>query len=80
MTLSTLFNSLKVKVLVAQSYPTLCNPLDSSLPDSSVRDFPGKNTGAIPADRPKSPALQAVSCIAGDSLPTEPLRKFRICF
>ena len=32
--------------LVAQSCLTLCNPLDSSLPGSSVRgDSPGKNTG-----------------------------------
>ena len=29
-----------------QSYPTLCSPLDYSLPGSSVReDSPGKNTG-----------------------------------
>ena len=27
---------LKAKVLVAQSYPTLCDPMDCSLPDSSV--------------------------------------------
>ena len=32
--------------LVAQSCPTLCNPMDCSLPGSSVHgDFPGKNTG-----------------------------------
>ena len=32
--------------LVAQSCPTLCDPLDCSLPGSSVRgDFPGKNIG-----------------------------------
>ena len=32
--------------LVTQSCPTLCNPVDCSLPDSSVRvDSPGKNTG-----------------------------------
>ena len=31
---------------VAQSCPTLCNPMDCSLPGSSVRGiFPGKNTG-----------------------------------
>ena len=35
-----------VLCLVAQSYPTLCNPIDSSPPGSSVRgDSPGKNTG-----------------------------------
>ena len=32
--------------LVAQSCPTVCNPMDCSLPDSSVHgDSPGKNTG-----------------------------------
>jgi len=32
--------------LVTQSYPTLCDPLDSSLPGSSVHgDSPDKNTG-----------------------------------
>ena len=32
--------------LVAQSCPTLCNPMDCSLPGSSVHgDSPGKNTG-----------------------------------
>ena len=32
--------------LVTHSYPALCNPMDCSLPGSSVHgDFPGKNTG-----------------------------------
>ena len=32
-------------VLTAQSYPTLYDPMDCSLPGSSARgDFPGKNT------------------------------------
>ena len=32
--------------LVAELCPTLCNPMDCSLPGSSVRgDYPGKNTG-----------------------------------
>ena len=31
---------------LAQSCPTLCDPMDCSMPDSSVlRDSPGKNTG-----------------------------------
>ena len=31
---------------VTQSCPTLCDPMDCSLPDSSVHgNFPGKNTG-----------------------------------
>ena len=40
--------SLKCTILylVAQSCLTLCDPMDCSLPGSSVlRDFPGKNTG-----------------------------------
>ena len=36
----------EVKVLVTQSCPTLCNPMDYSLPGFSVHgDFPDKNTG-----------------------------------
>ena len=36
----------KVEVLVTQSCPALCDPMDCSLPGSSVLgDFPGKNTG-----------------------------------
>ena len=32
--------------LVTQLYPTLCDPMDCSLPGSSVHgDSPGKNTG-----------------------------------
>ena len=69
---------MKVKVLVAQSCLTLCNPMDCSPPGSFVHgDSPGKNTGVglpfpLPEDlsdpeiEPKSsvsPALQA------DSLP-----------
>ena len=35
-----------MKVLVAQLYLTLCNPMDCSPPDSPVHgDSPGKNTG-----------------------------------
>ena len=35
-----------VPCLVTQSCPTLCNPMDYSLPGSSVHgDSPGKNTG-----------------------------------
>ena len=38
--------SLEVKVLVAQLCPTLCHPMDCSLPGFSVHgDSPGKNTG-----------------------------------
>ena len=39
-------NSIYVLCLVIQSCVTLCNPMDCSLPGSSVHgDFPGKNTG-----------------------------------
>ena len=65
-----------VLCLVAQLCLTLCDPMDSSLPDSSVHgDSPGKNTGVsfhallqgiFPGIKPRSPALQA------DSLPSEP--------
>ena len=67
---------LAVEVKVAQSCPTLCNPMDSSPSGSSVhRDSPGKNTGGgllfpspgnLPSTgiEPRSPTLQA------DSLPS----------
>ena len=39
-------NKTTIMCLVAQSCLTLCNPMDYSLPASSVhRDYPGKNTG-----------------------------------
>ena len=64
----------RVLCLVSRSCPTLCNPIDCSLPGSSVHgDSPGKNTGmgchAIHADpgiKPRSPALKV------DSLLPEP--------
>ena len=38
--------SVKVQVIVIQSSPTICDPMDYSLPGSSVHgDSPGKNTG-----------------------------------
>ena len=42
-----LYGSIKsVLCLVAQLCPTLCNPIDNSLPGSSVhKNYPGKNTG-----------------------------------
>ena len=59
--------------LVAQSCPTLCNPMDCSPPGSSIhQDSPGKNTGVgyhallHPGIKPKSPSMQV------DSLPAEP--------
>ena len=68
-----------VKVLVIQSCPTLCNPIDSSPPGSSVSGFlqakywsrcPFSSPGDLPDPgiELRSPALQAVS------LPSEPPR------
>ena len=35
-----------LEYLVAQSHPTLCDPMDCILPGSSIHgDYPGKNTG-----------------------------------
>ena len=62
---------------VAQSCPTLCEPMDYSLPDSSVHGslrqeywsgFPFPSPGDLPNTgiEPGSPALQA------DALPSEP--------
>ena len=69
--------SLKYMYLVAQSCPTLCDPMDCSLPDSSVHGIlqvrilewvamtsPGDLPD--PGINPRSPALQE------DSLPSEP--------
>ena len=63
-----------VLCLVAQSCPTLCDPMDCSLPGSSVlRDSPGKNTGVgchallqriFPGIIPRSPTLQADSLLS----------------
>ena len=57
------------KVIVAQSCPTLCDPMNCNLPGSSVLDSPGKNTrvhshslfqGIFPTQ-----GLNWVSCVAG---------------
>ena len=60
----------EVKKLVAQLCPTLCDPMDCSLPGFSVRgDSPGKNTGwvAMPSSRGSSQTgdQTQVSHIAG---------------
>ena len=71
---------MKVKVLVAQSCLTLCNPVDCSPPGSSVHGIlqarilervaiPSPGDLPNPGIKPRSPALQA------DSLPAEPLGK-----
>ena len=62
-------------MLVAQSYPTLCDSMDCSLPGFSVHgDSPGKNTGVgspsllqvlfTTGTKPRSPALQADSSLS----------------
>ena len=62
---------------VAQSYPTLCDPMDCSPPDSSSMGFsrreyrsglPFPSPGDLPDPgiEPRSPVFQA------DSLPSEP--------
>ena len=72
-----------LKVLVAQSCLTLCNPMDCNLPGSSVHGM-AKNTGAgrhssflrdlsDPGIKPSSPTFQA------DSLPPEPIGKPLLC-
>ena len=71
-----LFSQILSVCLVAQSCPTLCNPMDCSLPGSSVHGHsPGKNPGVScsppgdvpnPGIKPRTPTLQV------DSLPSEP--------
>ena len=67
----------KVKVLVTQLCPTLCDPMDCSPPGSSVYGilqarrlelvpFPSPRDLSDPGIESRSPALQA------DSLPSEP--------
>ena len=71
---------MKVKVLVAQSWQTLCDPMDCSLPGSSAHGvsrqeywsgLPCPPPGNLPNPgiKPGSAALQA------DSLPSEPRGK-----
>ena len=70
----------KVVGLVTHCWLTLCNPVDSSLPGSSVHGilqarilewvgFPSPRDLPDPGIKPRSPALQA------DALPSEPTGK-----
>ena len=72
---------MRVKVKVAQSCPTLCDPVDSSLPSSSVHGilqarilgwlpFPSPGDLSKPGIEPRSPALQA------DCLLSEKAKRF----
>ena len=65
---------------VTQSYPTLCDPIDCSLPGSSVHEIsqakipeyvamPSSRGSSQPRDRTRA------SCIAGRFLTTEPSGK-----
>ena len=75
-----LFLPLKVKVLVAQSFPTLCDHMDCSPPDSSIHNSPGENTGVgchfltpgdlpNPGTEPRSPTSQADSLVWVTKIP-----------
>ena len=69
--------TLKSESEVAQSSPTLCNPMNLPARLLHPRDFPGKITGVscyflLQGIEPRSPALQA------DSLPSEPQGKYII--
>ena len=69
--------ALKVKVLVAQWCPTLCDPMGYSLPGSSVHGILQARTlewVAMPFSRVSSQPRDRtqVSHIAADSLPSEP--------
>ena len=66
--------------MYAQSYPVLCNPVDYSLPDSSVHGdfFRQEYTFPPPEDLPDpgiEPALSVSPALRADSLPTEPSGK-----
>ena len=74
-------------VLLAQLCPTLCNPMDCSLPGSSVHDSPGKNTpvgchsllqGIFPIQRLNLHLLCLLYWQAG-SLPLVPPGKPKYC-
>ena len=64
-----------MKVLIAQSYPTLCDPMDCSLPGSSVHGilqarilewvaFPPTGDLSNSGTKPRSPALQEDSFLS----------------
>ena len=76
-----LVNRLCVCVLVALSRPTLCDPMDCSLPGSFVHgDSPGKNTGVgchallqeIFPMQGSNPCVSCSSCTAGRFFTTKP--------
>ena len=69
---------LKLKVLVTQSCPTLCNPMNSSLPASLSMEFSRKEywSGLLfpfPGDLVNSGIKAMSHALQADSLPSEPL-------
>ena len=78
--ISRVENTIKMKLNIIQSCPTLCEPIDCNLPDSSIPEilqarilewvaFPFSRRSSQPRDRTEVPMLQA------DSLPAEPQGK-----
>ena len=62
-----------LEVLVTQSGPSLCDPMDCSLPDSTVQRIlqarilewvamPSTTGSSNPGIKPRSPALQQILC------------------
>ena len=74
------FRSFQRKVSVAQSYPTLCNPMDCSPPGSSVHGILQTRmlewvAISSPRDLPNLGIQPGCPELKADSLPPEPLRK-----
>ena len=76
-----LYSDGKLKVLVTQSCPTLCYPMDCSLPGSSIHgivlarklEWAAISSSSGPS-RPRNQTLVSwVSCIAGKLFTAEPL-------
>ena len=71
-------SGLLIGLLVAQSCPTLCDPMNCGSPGSSVHgDSPGKNTGVSchfpsPGDLPDPRDRTQVSRIAGRHFTSKP--------
>ena len=67
----------KVKVLVAQLCPTLCNPLDGPTRLLCLWNCPGRNTRVgchltSPGDLPHQGIEPGYPALQADSLPSEP--------
>ena len=68
----------EVKVLVTQSCPTLCNPMDCSLPGKNTGVEKKKNIGmgfhSLLRGNPPKPGikLRSPAALQADSLPSEP--------